>query len=134
MYQSNRGHAIFSKLCTYWLQKWGQKRWHGRIIGHLMCHSSNLERIFDREVYTFFCHHLLLSYSLYFLRRLQKLEKSSSSFWHYVVSVKSTVKISSIFVAFLENMNLKGMQKIRIWTLTFIIWLEFRINILRCFD
>ena len=31
--------------------------------------------------------------------------KSSSSVWHYVVNVKSMVKISSIFVAFLENMN-----------------------------
>ena len=31
--------------------------------------------------------------------------KSSPSIWHYVVDVKSTVKISSIFVAFLENMN-----------------------------
>ena len=31
--------------------------------------------------------------------------KSSLSIWHYVVSVKSTVKISSIFVAFLENTN-----------------------------
>ena len=31
--------------------------------------------------------------------------KSSPSILHYVVSVKSTVKISSIFVAFLENMN-----------------------------
>ena len=29
--------------------------------------------------------------------------KSSPSIWHYVVSVKLTVKISSIFVAFLEN-------------------------------
>ena len=27
--------------------------------------------------------------------------------WHYVVNVKSTVKISSIFVAFFENMNFK---------------------------
>ena len=35
----------------------------------------------------------------------QKLTKSSSSIWHYVVSVKSRVKISSIFVAFLENTN-----------------------------
>ena len=33
------------------------------------------------------------------------MTKSSQSIWHYVVSVKSTVKISSIFVAFLENMN-----------------------------
>ena len=31
--------------------------------------------------------------------------KSSPSIWHYVVDVKSTVKISLIFVAFLENMN-----------------------------
>ena len=31
--------------------------------------------------------------------------KSSPSIWHYVVSVKLTVKILSIFVAFLENMN-----------------------------
>ena len=31
--------------------------------------------------------------------------KSSPSIWRYVVNVKSTVKISSIFVAFLENMN-----------------------------
>ena len=31
--------------------------------------------------------------------------KSSPSIWHYVLDVKSTVKISSIFVAFLENIN-----------------------------
>ena len=31
--------------------------------------------------------------------------KSSPSIWRYVVNVKSTGKISSIFVAFLENMN-----------------------------
>ena len=31
--------------------------------------------------------------------------KSSLSIWRYVASVKSTVKISLIFVAFLENMN-----------------------------
>ena len=31
--------------------------------------------------------------------------KSSPSIWHYVVIVKSTVKIPSIFVALLENMN-----------------------------
>ena len=29
--------------------------------------------------------------------------------WHYVVSVKSNVKISSIFVAFLENTNFIGL-------------------------
>ena len=33
--------------------------------------------------------------------------KSSLSIWHLLHSVKSTVKISSIFVAFLENMNFK---------------------------
>ena len=34
--------------------------------------------------------------------------KSSPSIWcYYVVSVKSTVKILSIFVAFLKNMNFK---------------------------
>ena len=33
--------------------------------------------------------------------------KSSPSIWRYVVSVKSTMKILSIFVAFLENMNFK---------------------------
>ena len=31
--------------------------------------------------------------------------KSSPSIWRYVVNVKSTVKISSIIVAFLGNMN-----------------------------
>ena len=31
--------------------------------------------------------------------------KSSPSIWRYVVNVKSTVKISSIFVVFLENTN-----------------------------
>ena len=31
--------------------------------------------------------------------------KSSPSIWHYVVSVKWMVKISSIFVVFLENTN-----------------------------
>ena len=35
-----------------------------------------------------------------FLRRPQKLQKSSQSIWQ---SVKLTVKISSILVAFLEN-------------------------------
>ena len=31
--------------------------------------------------------------------------KSSTSIWRYVVNFKSTVKILSIFVAFLENVN-----------------------------
>ena len=41
----------------------------------------------------------------HFLRRPQKLTKFSLSIWQYVVTVKSTVKISSIYVAFLENIN-----------------------------
>ena len=32
--------------------------------------------------------------------------KSSPSIWRYVVNIKSTVKISSIFMAILENMTL----------------------------
>ena len=36
--------------------------------------------------------------------------KSSPSIWHYVVNVKSTVKISSVFVAFLENMNFNSRE------------------------
>ena len=35
--------------------------------------------------------------------------KSSPSIWRYVVNVKSMVKISSIFVAFLENKNFKSL-------------------------
>ena len=37
--------------------------------------------------------------------------KSSPSIWHYVVIVKSTVKILSILVAFLEDMNFKKDEK-----------------------
>ena len=35
----------------------------------------------------------------------KKATKSSPSFWHYVVNVKLTVKISSVCVAFLDNMK-----------------------------
>ena len=42
-----------------------------------------------------------------FYKKATKIDKSSPSIWQYVVSVKSTVKISSIFVAFLENTNFK---------------------------
>ena len=34
--------------------------------------------------------------------------KSSQSIWQLIHTVKLTVKISSIFVAFLENMNFNG--------------------------
>ena len=43
-----------------------------------------------------------------FLRRPQKLTKSSTSVWHLLHNVKLTVKILSIFVAFLENLNFKS--------------------------
>ena len=45
------------------------------------------------------------SQSSCFLRKPRKLMKSSPSIWHHIVSVKWTVNISSIFVAFLENTN-----------------------------
>ena len=34
------------------------------------------------------------------------------SIWHLLHNVKSTVKISSIFVAFLENVNFKSLTKL----------------------
>ena len=46
-----------------------------------------------------------------FLRRPQKWTKSSSSIWHLLHNVKLTVKISSNFVAFLENINFKKVLK-----------------------
>ena len=36
--------------------------------------------------------------------------KSSLLIWRYVVNVKSIVKILSIFVAFLENMNFTHLE------------------------
>ena len=45
--------------------------------------------------------------SMSYLRRPQKLSKSSPSIWHYLVSVKSTVNISSI----LENTNFKNSSR-----------------------
>jgi hypothetical protein len=40
-----------------------------------------------------------------FSKKATKIDEIFTSIWHYVVSVKLTVKISSIFVAFLEKMN-----------------------------
>ena len=40
-----------------------------------------------------------------FSKKATKLTKSSSSIWLLLQNVKSTFKILSIFVAFLENMN-----------------------------
>ena len=36
--------------------------------------------------------------------------KSSPLIWRYVVNVKETVSISSIFVAFLDNMNFNAVE------------------------
>ena len=43
--------------------------------------------------------------------------KSSPSIWRYVVNVKLMVKIMSIFVASLENVNFNG-WKIWVWSLS----------------
>ena len=40
-----------------------------------------------------------------FSEKATKIDEIFTIDWHYVVSVKSTVKISSNFVVFLENMN-----------------------------
>ena len=45
-----------------------------------------------------------------FFKKAKKSTKSSPSIWHLLHNVKSRVKILSIFVAFLENMNFT-MQK-----------------------
>ena len=47
---------------------------------------------------------------------LLKFMFSSLSIWHYIVSIKSTVKILSIFVAFLENTNLPCWKSRAFWT------------------
>ena len=47
------------------------------------------------------------------------MTKSSPTIWHLLHNVKLTVKISSIFVAFLENMNF-------MWTAKFLFWVDFK--------
>ena len=63
------------------------------------------------------------SWSSYLPRRPQKLTKSSPSIWNYVVSVKLTVEIFSIFAAFFENTNFKKkhLQKL-LWITIFLSW------------
>ena len=60
--------------------------------------------------------------------------QSSLSIWHYVVSVKSMVKISSFFVAFLENTNFinpkEKVLRVEIWHPFLEIWAEVK-NFLR---
>ena len=45
--------------------------------------------------------------NIYCKVKVKKLMKSSLSIWHLLHNVKLMVKISSIFVTFLENMNFK---------------------------
>ena len=48
-----------------------------------------------------------------FSKKATKIDKIFTPLiWHYVVSVKSAVKISSTFVAFLENTNFKKNRQI----------------------
>ena len=49
--------------------------------------------------------YLEISVKFGFSKKATKIKKSSPSIWHLLHNVKSTVKISSIFAAFLENMN-----------------------------
>ena len=55
--------------------------------------------------------------------------KSSPSIWHYKVDVKSAVKISSIFVAFLENMNFTIETKFGIFNFQIVYWIITPISI-----
>ena len=48
---------------------------------------------------------------MFSIRAPQKLMRSSPSTWRYVVNIKSTVKILSISMVFLENMNFKNSRK-----------------------
>ena len=50
--------------------------------------------------------------------------QSSPPIWHYVVSVKSSVKILSNFVAFLENINFMTMLNAHVW-IFWVIVIEF---------
>ena len=50
-------------------------------------------------------HSRLLLKFVYSKKATKKMSKSSPSIWRLLHNFKSTVKISSIFVAFLENMN-----------------------------
>ena len=59
---------------------------------------SEFNKILELRIYA-----RLIVLKFIFLRRPQKLTKSSLSIWRYVISVKLTVKISSLFVAFLEH-------------------------------
>ena len=79
----NRAHLLISSL------------WDIKSLKYLFCPFGNISN----------SSWPLPSKVLCFLRRPQNLTKSSRSIWRYVVSVKSTVKISSILVAYLEKMN-----------------------------
>ena len=61
----------------------------------------------------------LFTKSSRFLRRQQKLTKSSLSILNLLHNTKSKVKISSIFVAFLENMNFSKIHSCNIKLVSF---------------
>ena len=64
----------------------------------LCCLELNANFLETESVFVFVKVHV-------FPRRPLNLTKSSPSIWHLLHTVKSTMKILSIFVAFLENMN-----------------------------
>ena len=65
-------------------------------------------------------------------KKAKKLTKSSPSIWHYVVSVKLTVKILSIFVAILETTNFTALLTEGAWMAVpskSVIKLDFQVHI-----
>ena len=58
------------------------------------------------------CNQRFFQVKFVFSKMTTNLTKSSPSIWHLLHNIKSTVKISSIFVAFLENMNFKGARPV----------------------
>ena len=62
-----------------------------------------------------------------FLRRPQKLKKSSLLIWHLLHNVKLKLKISSNFVAFLENTNFTKVKSRQIWQCAPKAWAFFRL-------
>ena len=51
-----------------------------------------------------------LTLKFMFFNKTTKFDEIPPSIWRYVVTVKSTVKFLSFFVAFLENMNFTRSQ------------------------
>ena len=68
----------------------------------LLFHSSKTIRLVKKNYGN---SGFVVSKSLCFLRRPQKMTKSSPSIWHLLHNVKLMVNILSFFVAFLESLN-----------------------------